>query len=335
MPAELIATEESMPANELAMRAAINRRPWILLATIVALLACSLELELLKQLDSLSAYMRISEILWDVSVALLLLLAMATAWWFVLLLVAKSADHLPVVSPYATPVFWCLGLAVPLGYFGIEVIKAVRLLSRHSLHMGVLGSFVIGPILFILVLLALYKVGLLRLQQLCAARLAPIGWFHIIVVAVAMCGLWLRGIRVFHDFVHPAQTMVSSTLPDIYLITIDALRAQDISVYGYQRNTTPNLERFANRASTFEYFFANSNFTTAATTSIETGRLPWSHHVFHLGGFLRGSAKQKNLASLLRDRGYYTAMISSNDMAGPVQHRTMDSYDAVERLLPA
>src|SRR5581483_7495116 len=294
-----------------------------------------LELELLEQLDSLTAYMRLSEIFWDASVALFLLLGMATTWWLLLWLLARGADFLSSTSRYATPMFWCAGLAFPVGYFGIELIKAIRLLSRHSFHMGVYGSFILGPILLLIGLAALYKIGLPRVQRICLARLAPIGWFHIIVVSVALFGLWFRGIHVFHDFVHPGQAVVDSKLPDIYLITIDALRADDMSVYGYHRNTTPNLQRFANRASTFDYFFANSNFTTAATTSIETGKLPWSHRVFHLGGFLRGPATEQNLAHLLRNRGYYTAMISSNDMAGPVQHRTMDSYDSVERLLPA
>jgi len=32
----------------------------------------------------------------------------------------------------------------------------------------------------------------------------------------------------------------------------------------------------------------------------------------------------------LRQRGYYTAMISANSLASPLQHRTLDSYDAVE-----
>jgi arylsulfatase A-like enzyme len=119
-------------------------------------------------------------------------------------------------------------------------------------------------------------------------------------------------------------------LPDIYLITFDALRAEETSVYGYRRTTTPNLERFSRYSFTFDYFFANSNLTTPATTSIETGELPWSHHVYQLGGFLRGQAQHETLAAVLRRRGYYTAMLSSNYWATPMQHKTIDGYDALQ-----
>jgi arylsulfatase A-like enzyme len=56
--------------------------------------------------------------------------------------------------------------------------------------------------------------------------------------------------------------------------------------------------------------------------------------VFQQGGFLRGEAKVENLAALLRQRGYYTAMIASNQWAAPFRHRTLESYDAVEYAAP-
>src|SRR5581483_12371584 len=100
-----------------------------------------------------------------------------------------------------------------------------------------------------------------RVQRICLARLAPIGWFHIIVVSVALFGLWFRGIHVFHDFVHPGQAVVDSKLPDIYLITIDALRADDMSVYGYHRNTPRNWQGSPIVAQTSDIFLLIRNST--------------------------------------------------------------------------
>jgi arylsulfatase A-like enzyme len=116
---------------------------------------------------------------------------------------------------------------------------------------------------------------------------------------------------------------------------MDAMGTEDASLYGYNRPTTPNLERFAKHNFTFDYCFANSNFTGSSTASIETGKLPWSHRVFQQGGFLRGQAQSQNLAEALHQRGYYTAMIVSNQWAGPFRRRTLESYDAVEYVVPS
>jgi arylsulfatase A-like enzyme len=156
---------------------------------------------------------------------------------------------------------------------------------------------------------------------------------HLILSSVAAIALWTHGSYLFRNYVHPGK-IATAALPDIYLITIDTLRAEDMSAYGYLRPTTPNLEKFAKTAFTFEYCFANSNFTTPATASMETGKLPWSHRIFHIGGFLRGGAQHENLGAVLKQQGYYTAMITSNAVAAPFRHRTMESYDAVEYVSP-
>jgi arylsulfatase A-like enzyme len=165
-------------------------------------------------------------------------------------------------------------------------------------------------------------------------RLVPIAWVHIALAAVAAVALSVHGVRLFHDYERPEIPNAAFGSPDIYLITIDTLRADDTSVYGYGRGTTPNLEKFAQRSFTFDYYFANSNFTTASTSSIETGKRPWSHRVYHPGGFLRDQNQRETLAALLKQQGYYTAMISSNLWAAPFRHRTQESYDAVQYAFP-
>jgi arylsulfatase A-like enzyme len=309
-----------------------KREPLILLLSIAALMCSSLELELIEQLDSLTLYMRFREIFWDASVGLLILLGMAAIWWLCLLLLLRLSDFLPGRGRQATTLFWRLGLMVPLLYFVLDCFDATRLRFYPRWHPGPLGWMWQGPLLVLLCVAVMWMPNLSGLQRFCRTRLAPIGWLHIVVVFAAIIGLGARGVRLFRDYVHPGRA-VASTLPDIYLITTDALRSDDMSLYGYGRSTTPSLERFAERAFTFDYFFANSNFTTATTTSIEDGKLPWTHRVLQLGGFLHGESQQENLGALLRQRGYYTSMISSNSLATPIQHRTLDGYDAVEYVL--
>jgi len=65
--------------------------------------------------------------------------------------------------------------------------------------------------------------------------------------------------------------------PNVLLITLDTLRADHLSSYGYARKTTPNLDRLAERGVLFEFAFANSSWTLPAHASLLTGRLPSEH----------------------------------------------------------
>jgi arylsulfatase A-like enzyme len=318
------------PTEQVAPRPNHKRKYLLALLSITALVCSSLDLEFLERLDGMLLYMTFREILWDTGVALVVLLGLATLWWLVLLLVVRIADAVPRINRYGEHVFWRFGLAIPLAYFALALFNSTRVRFYPHLHPGIRGWLWMGPTLMLLSIGVVCLTELSTLQNFCRTRLAPIGWLHIILGVIVVITLCVHGVYVFHDFAHPGKAVAASDLPDVYLITVDAMRADDMSLYGYSRTTTPNLERFAQRAFTFDYFFANSNFTTSATTSVETGKLPWTHRVFQLGGFLRNKEQRENLAALLRQHGYYTATISSNCYASPIQHRTQVSYDAVE-----
>jgi arylsulfatase A-like enzyme len=57
--------------------------------------------------------------------------------------------------------------------------------------------------------------------------------------------------------------------PDVLMITIDTLAAADMSLYGYRRPTTPNLDRFAGEAVVFANARSASNTTNTSLPSYE------------------------------------------------------------------
>lgn len=69
---------------------------------------------------------------------------------------------------------------------------------------------------------------------------------------------------------------------NILIIVFDAFSARHISTYGYQRETTPNISRLAERAFVYHNHHAGGNFTTPGTSSLLTGVLPWRHRAFGL-----------------------------------------------------
>ena len=60
--------------------------------------------------------------------------------------------------------------------------------------------------------------------------------------------------------------------PGVLLLILDTVRAAELSLYGYPRLTTPELERWAQRGTVFDRAFAPSSWTLPSHASIFTGR---------------------------------------------------------------
>lgn len=113
-----------------------------------------------------------------------------------------------------------------------------------------------------------------------------------------------------------AQSSLRTRAPHIVLLTIDALSAQHMSLYGARRPTTPALDGFAAQASTFERAYANSNFTTSSVSSILTGTRPWSHRAFQIFSWPNLESRRFSLPAVLRRAGYSTGYVATNSYAG-------------------
>lgn len=68
---------------------------------------------------------------------------------------------------------------------------------------------------------------------------------------------------------------------NIVLVSLDACRARNMSLYGYERKTTPHLEKFASRAVVFQQAITPGSWTLPATMSIFTGLYPSVHGVIN------------------------------------------------------
>jgi arylsulfatase A-like enzyme len=104
--------------------------------------------------------------------------------------------------------------------------------------------------------------------------------------------------------------------PNVILITMDTVRADHLSTYGYERNTTPNLTALSHGATVYTNAIAVSDFTLPAHASMFTGLYPaWHGAVFAPPGFPLGHPLGPNavtLADQLRAHGYWTAAVAAN-----------------------
>jgi arylsulfatase A-like enzyme len=110
---------------------------------------------------------------------------------------------------------------------------------------------------------------------------------------------------------------VSTDLPakrDIYVLLVDTLRADHLSLYGYERPTSPNLDRFAASATVFENVMATSSWTLPSVSSLMTGLYPAAHGVNMKAvtelNVLRPGVR--TLAEVLASEGYRTVAIVTN-----------------------
>ncbi|MGB5174710.1 MAG: sulfatase-like hydrolase/transferase, partial [Thermoanaerobaculia bacterium] len=103
--------------------------------------------------------------------------------------------------------------------------------------------------------------------------------------------------------------------PNVVLILVDTLRADHLSVYGYSRRTTPNLEEFARRAVVFTQASAASSWTKPSVATIFSSLYPVTHKARTNQDFLSGSVL--TLAEALRDSGYVTLGVTANPLIAP------------------
>ncbi len=109
----------------------------------------------------------------------------------------------------------------------------------------------------------------------------------------------------------PALT-VERKAPLAIVYLVDTLRADHTGVYGYLRNTTPELDAFAGDAVVFEAAVAHASWTKPSVASILTSRLPGQHRAVQLRDPLDPS--QVTVAGRLDARGFATGAAIANSV---------------------
>lgn len=91
------------------------------------------------------------------------------------------------------------------------------------------------------------------------------------------------------------------------LLTIDALRADHMSCYGYERETTPNLDAFAEHNRRYQTCIAQSSHTRESMPSMFFSAYP-----FELGDVGPVPTDRPTVASVLSESGFVTGAFHSN-----------------------
>jgi arylsulfatase A-like enzyme len=153
-----------------------------------------------------------------------------------------------------------------------------------------------------------------------ARPLPPAAAAATLALLVALAALAVERPRVPDRSAEPAT---ATSPPDVFVLVLDTVRADHLSSYGYERDTTPNLARLLSEhpeAVQYEFAFSPASWTIPAHASLLSGRMP-SAHPLHSGrpedaGYPEldslALAAGETLAEALRGAGYCTAAVVAN-----------------------
>jgi len=98
--------------------------------------------------------------------------------------------------------------------------------------------------------------------------------------------------------------------PNVVLILIDALRADHLGCYGYQRNTSPAIDALASQGVMFTQTFAPASWTRASVGTLWTSLYPVEHGA---ASSVRPLVPEvKTMAEYLTERGYRSIAFLGN-----------------------
>ncbi len=121
---------------------------------------------------------------------------------------------------------------------------------------------------------------------------------------------------------------------NVLVIVFDAWSAYNVPLYGYERNTTPNINRLAKQAIRYHNHYAGSDYTTPGTATLLTGVLPWTHRALLGNEEADEYYTTRNLFSALPD--HYRIAYTHNKWANTFLrqfHREIDEYIPLDKLM--
>lgn len=120
------------------------------------------------------------------------------------------------------------------------------------------------------------------------------------------------------------------TLPNILVYLVDALRADRLDAYGYERITAPTLSLLAREGVLFRNCFSQETCTKPSVMTLYSGVDSQAHGYTCNNGYTYGD-EFRFFSTVLHDFGYSTAAISQNTYAPPPS-TTQKSFDRLVDL---
>jgi arylsulfatase A-like enzyme len=145
----------------------------------------------------------------------------------------------------------------------------------------------------------------------------------LVLLVAAWAGFWmsLHSDKQIWSLFGGASAAATTSRPNVLLIVLDTVRADHLDLFGYDRQTMPNLARFAREdAQVANRTFTPASWTLPSHASMFTGRYPSAHGAHYpfvsdpAPAFLAYSLPEDvpTLAEFLGGMGFQTGAVAAN-----------------------
>jgi len=175
---------------------------------------------------------------------------------------------------------------------------------------GIVGSNTYARIFYLLAFVGVFISILWKIVRKARGNETPAPNHVKSTGAIVLFGLsFVIAVFRFHPGYRPDTQVEQSfiaTRPNIILLSNDGLNAENMSVYGYERDTTPFMKEIAGSSLIGLNNFPNSGSSTGSEVAMLTGKLPFATRVLYPPDTLKGEDMYQHLPGLLQRIGYRT-----------------------------
>ncbi len=296
------------------------------------------------KLNHKNAFKRPADLAAAWSISFLASFAYIASEWLFLVTKPSSINALPVFEKIAIPIFsaalmsviaalfqfifWAIArpfreskwanvlqLLIPAGILSATALLLIDNFTYTTLSFGIITSQGLTRFLYglgFLLLIAFFVKDLIKLSHFLIEsrsrkKLVSVPFVFAVMLAIVIIVLATSARN--KQSINPTSSQAGN-LKNVVLITADGLNAEQMSVYGFEKETTPFLDSIASRTLIAQNNFSNSGSTTGSLTSILTGKYPTTTRVLSRPDILRGEDSYQSLPAILKSLGYYSAQYS-------------------------
>lgn len=121
----------------------------------------------------------------------------------------------------------------------------------------------------------------------------------------------------------------NQNFPNIIFIASDGVRASRMSAYGYERETTPFLNKFKDKMLVFENAYANANRSSGSIMSMLSGKYPTKLGVICFPDILLGENSSQHLPAIFKNIGYKNLQMTTEVYANSYMLNMQNGFDEV------
>lgn len=232
-----------------------------------------------------------------------------------------------------------IGALLPAGIFATLFLVMIDNFTYTVFRWGIVSTTGASRLLYgagyLLVIVMCYRRILANLQRLDGQKriwgMKP-QWIYALTAGIFIVSHLLLAVpdQNVAFALSSQRTADAEQRPNIILLTADGLNATHMSVYGYERETTPNISRLADSALVAENAFSNAGNSPASVVSLYTGKYPASTRMVFPPDILKGGDAYEHLPGILRSQGYKTVQITVPYYLDAKTLNVADGFDKIK-----